>query len=1076
MNPRPRFSPTVDVVSVSSGRKGPSTRRKGFLVIAVTLVALVIAAAGLWGSTTDTPSPQPSQITTRQALVDALDGPGGRDRVQIDVTLYAPAQTPAPAILLAHGFGEDKNSVSGEANELAARGFTVLAYSARGFGRSTGQIALNSPDYEVADAHQLIDWLSRQPEVARDGENDPKIGVTGSSYGGALSLLLAGTDPRVKAVAPVMTYNDLEQALLPNSSSGQPIPARTPAQGTSTPDGVFKQGWAGLLFASGAGGGAPHREMPEPDHDAGDAAQPTLPGGAGPPEPATCGNFRAEVCAAYTEVAQTGKPSPATLNLLAAASPKSVTHNIKAPTLLVQGERDSLFGLDQADANARQIAAAGAKVKTIWYPGGHDGSGPGPAIRSQIADWFAYHLAPPGHAPVPDPGTGFEYVIAGQPQRDGKIPEHTVAAAGYPGLGSGTAERSSLPLHGPAARVINPPGGVPAATSAIPGAGSISNSRFGAGIAHDFPGQTAVFRTDPLGKQMLISGVSQARISVAAVPGQPNPGDAVLFAKLYDVGADGERTLTGNAVSPLRVTDLPPDGSPVETNVALPGVVQPVEAGHHLELAVTTTDQAYRTPTTPAVYRVGLAGDNALSVPTVAGTSINSSAVPVPALTGIGLILAGALLVWLIAAIRRGHADDADPDLADTPLVFSQVAKSYPGRLTAVRDLSMRVERGQVVGLLGPNGAGKTTTLRMLLGLVRPSRGEIRVFGHRVFSGAPALSRIGAFVEGPGFLPHLSGVSNLRSYWAATGRPWSEAKLDEVLRIAGLGKAARRRVRTYSRGMKQRLSIAQAMLGMPDLLVLDEPTDALDPPQIRQLRDVLRRYAETGRSVLLSSHLLSEVEQICTHVVVMHLGEVVAEGSVTDLAAVDGQFTFRVDQPGLAAESLRSLEGIGDVRADGDRVHADLAGHAPAVAVNVLVASGVAISQISPRRRLEDAFLQLVGQDDDAAPKAEHGEDADGHTGTAEPEGDLGANDLDEGDLGESDLEVAYGDAPALDSDDLDTADGLDDLDDLGLDHSGLDDGGLDHNGLGASDIDSASLNTTNGTRALGRNGEQHRH
>src|SRR5205823_5096283 len=127
------------------------------------------------------------------------------------------------------------------------------------------------------------------------------------------------------------------------------------------------------------------------------------------------------------------------------------------------------------------------------------------------------------------------------------------------------------------------------------------------------------------------------------------------------------------------------------------------------------------------------------------------------------------------------------------------------------------------------------------------------------------------------------------------GRPSSQARFDEVLRIADLGKAARRRVSTYSRGMKQRLSIAQAMLGMPDLLVLDEPTDALDPPQIHRLREVLRRYAETGRTVLLSSHLLSEVEQTCTHIVVMHLGELVAAGSVEEVISVDGEATFHVD-------------------------------------------------------------------------------------------------------------------------------------------------------------------------------------
>jgi ABC-2 type transport system ATP-binding protein len=275
----------------------------------------------------------------------------------------------------------------------------------------------------------------------------------------------------------------------------------------------------------------------------------------------------------------------------------------------------------------------------------------------------------------------------------------------------------------------------------------------------------------------------------------------------------------------------------------------------------------------------------------------------------------------------------------------------------------MRVERGQIVGMLGPNGSGKTTTLRMLLGLLTPTSGEIRLFGYKVFPGAPVLSRAGAFVEQPGFLPHLSGLDNLKYYWAATGRPMLQARFDEVLRIAGLGSDAKRKVRTYSQGMKQRLAIAQAMLGLPDLLLLDEPNNGLDPPQIHQMREILRRYAATGRAVLLSSHLLSEVEQTCTHVVVMHHGELISAGAVEDIVAVNGEATFRVDEPEQAAAALRSLEGLGDVETDGDLVHADLAGHTRAVAVNALVASGVSVSQVGPRRRLEDAFLQLVGEE-----------------------------------------------------------------------------------------------------------------
>ena len=203
--------------------------------------------------------------------------------------------------------------------------------------------------------------------------------------------------------------------------------------------------------------------------------------------------------------------------------------------------------------------------------------------------------------------------------------------------------------------------------------------------------------------------------------------------------------------------------------------------------------------------------------------------------------------------------------------------------------MSFRAEPGQVVGLLGPNGAGKTTTIRMLMGLIKPDAGTAYVLGQPVRPGAPVLRSVGALVEGPGFLPHLSGIDNLRAYWAATGRPIEEAQLDEALRIADLGTAAKRRVRGYSQGMRQRLGIAQAMLGLPQLLILDEPVNGLDPPQIRAMRAMLSEYAASGRTVLLSSHLLAEVELTCSHVVMMHQGRVLTTGSVEELTERHGR-------------------------------------------------------------------------------------------------------------------------------------------------------------------------------------------
>jgi ABC-2 type transport system ATP-binding protein len=235
------------------------------------------------------------------------------------------------------------------------------------------------------------------------------------------------------------------------------------------------------------------------------------------------------------------------------------------------------------------------------------------------------------------------------------------------------------------------------------------------------------------------------------------------------------------------------------------------------------------------------------------------------------------------------------------------------------------------------------------------------VFGHRLAPGAPILSRVGSLVEGPGFLPHLSGYDNLRSYWRATGRAMDDAHLDEALEIAGLGDSIHRKTKKYSHGMKQRLAIAQAMLGMPELLVLDEPTDGLDPPQIAEMRRVLRRYATDGRTVLVSSHLLAEVEQTCTHVVVMHKGRIVASGPVEDVVGESPSVQLDVSDVAEASRVLSRLGVRSVAQDDGRGLIVDMNGTPRAELVASLVRAGVGVDRVVPRRRLEDAFLALVG-------------------------------------------------------------------------------------------------------------------
>jgi ABC-2 type transport system ATP-binding protein len=249
------------------------------------------------------------------------------------------------------------------------------------------------------------------------------------------------------------------------------------------------------------------------------------------------------------------------------------------------------------------------------------------------------------------------------------------------------------------------------------------------------------------------------------------------------------------------------------------------------------------------------------------------------------------------------------------------------------------------------------------MGLIRPDEGEIRVFGEAVRPGAPVLSRLGAFVEGAGFLPHLSGRANLELYWQATGRPDEDAHMAEALEIAGLGDALERAVRTYSQGMRQRLAIAQAMLGLPDLLILDEPTNGLDPPQIREMREVLIRYAAAGRTVIVSSHLLAEVEQSCTHLVVMDRGRLVTAGPVAEIVGSADTVLVGVDGevPQGLVDEVAALPGVATAVREEDGLLAVLDGMTAAAFVAALVELGVPVARVGPHRRLEDAFLTLIG-------------------------------------------------------------------------------------------------------------------
>lgn len=300
------------------------------------------------------------------------------------------------------------------------------------------------------------------------------------------------------------------------------------------------------------------------------------------------------------------------------------------------------------------------------------------------------------------------------------------------------------------------------------------------------------------------------------------------------------------------------------------------------------------------------------------------------------------------------------------------LSKRFPGGQLAVDGIDLVVEPGTVYGFLGPNGSGKTTTIRMLLGLVTPTAGSVRVLGRPIPAQAgDALALVGALVEGPAFHAFLSGRANLRRLDAAnaTADPASTAnRVDAALLRVGLSAAADKKYRRYSLGMKQRLGIAATLLQPRALLVLDEPTNGLDPQGTREVRALIRELAADGVTVLLSTHLLSEVEQVCTHAGVMSRGQLVVSGTLAELSA-GATARLRVDtaDPTRAAAILDRL-GLTGVQVHDEVVRADLGAHRPERLCVALVEGGVGVRGFAvDRPSLEDVFVALTGEGFDVA-------------------------------------------------------------------------------------------------------------
>jgi ABC-2 type transport system ATP-binding protein len=925
----------------------------GILALAVGPLATTAAMARDASGTT--------QVGVTDAMVPVGAEPDGSP-VALDTTVFTPGpQGRHPAVLLAHGFGGSKADLEPRARALAARGYVVLTWTARGFGGSQGRIHLDDPAFEGADVKALVDVLAARPDVTLDADGDPRVGIAGGSYGGAVGLIAAGLDPRLDVVASAITWHDLADALFPQgavpapSAQAQPSPSSDPVTSPGAAAvGPVKQLWISRFFAASVAGAT--RGGPS-------SGTPASSGGAAP----LCGRFDPTVCTLLLDAAETGTPRDELLALLRAHSPAAVLAEVRAPVLLIQGMADSLFGIDQADATAKTLAAQGTPVAVRWIDGGHDAPSSTAAADDAAADaWLDHYLRGPRPAagsPLPVPAFTYAGVL---PRRASVAPLYS--APTYPGLDGGGAALTTVPLR-PTGQgggvLLTPPGGAPASTTVIPGlgaaAGALGTSLPTYALAA-LPGQSVAFDTrSPDGG---LNVVGSPRLDLRITSSGPVVTAFVSLWQVQGAAVSQPRRL----VVPLRVALTP--GVPTDVTVTLPAATWEWPAGSTWRVLVTSTDSAFANPREARADRIEVVGG--LRLPTLTGTRLDGAGARDTESIGVALAIGAVVLAIvgssLLARRRRRSLVDR-PDLADVPLVVSGLVKTYADGHRAVDDVSWRAEKGQVVGLLGPNGAGKTTTIRMVLGLIAPDSGTVHVMGEQVGPGSTVLRRVGALVEGPGFLPHLTGRENLEAYWRATGRPASEAGFDEALAVAALGGALERPVKTYSHGMKQRLGIAQAMLGLPELLILDEPTNGLDPPQIAAMRPILHAYAAAGRTVVVSSHLLGEVEQTCSHVVVMHAGRVVTTGAVADLVASEDttvlELGTRGERAGTVAGRLRGADGIRTVDVEDDGAHGRLtvvADRPRGEVVRDAIAAGADVVGVGSRRHLEEVFLGVIAQ------------------------------------------------------------------------------------------------------------------
>ncbi|GAA3668149.1 hypothetical protein GCM10022237_30070 [Nocardioides ginsengisoli] len=592
----------------------------------VTLLVLAVLAALLAIPTAPATSADPFSKTTLHFKV--LVGPTGTQVCDVIGDVYVPATASAtrrvPAVLTTNGFGGSKDDQGAAAAALASRGYVVLSYSGLGFGGSGCAITLDAPDYDGKAASQLVSYLGgatgiafvdkahTQPAPALDvvqldardhdgvaRANDPRVGTFGGSYGGGFQFAVASIDARVDALVPVITWNDLSYSLAPNNT------AQTTGVSTSVP-GAAKLVWALGFSVIGVSSDLINQQVP--------------------PDLLPCPNFAAFVCPALITAGATGYLQPADVAHLRGRSVASFLPAIKVPTLLVQGERDTLFNINEAVATYRALQAQGTETKMVWQLGGHSGDGaPGevnwtdPAsgyVSGRVLNWFERHLK--GRAV----GTGpeFAYFRDWVPYTGSAGPayatsptfpvgqQRTWRLSGADALTTGTATAGRQTL-------LTPPAGLPTRLDEL----DVLGSKVGpvTSLVTDLPGTFAAWSTAPLTTPLRVAGSPTVRLQVSA-PGavltqQLGPaGQLVLFVKVADVGPDGKAHLINGLEAPVRIAD-----ATKPFTVQLPAIVHEFAPGHRLRLVVAGGSINYRGGVTPNAVTIASGAAQTLTLPVV---------------------------------------------------------------------------------------------------------------------------------------------------------------------------------------------------------------------------------------------------------------------------------------------------------------------------------------------------------------------------------------------------------------------------------------------------------------------------